>query len=458
MNKSNKASRLLTLLWLVETVALVILCFNQNVWSDEATTIVWMRQDVGQAFQELLKDVHPPLYYLMLKGVIEVFGEKLLFMKLLSVCAGAGVLWLGRTKVYQLFGPVTAFFFMILIFCMPHMAEHFVQVRMYAWAMFFVTLTGIEAYEVIKDGKKQNWILFWLGGICAAYTHYFALLSVVVIYAFLFGATLVKRRRSTKWVFVCAAADILAYLPWLAVLMGQVQKVADGFWIASMSLRNILGAFGYVFNTGNIFVSLFLTAVIAILFFRYLMYEFKENKEKGIAAFAFAGVYIGTAFIGIIISVLFRPIFMARYLVPAAGLLFLGISIWASSCPLKWRGGTAACILLAGIFIYGGVWQEEYGLDSAKNAEELQTLIPAGSKLFCDSDTGYWCLRYYMENYIHYTYYTDVDFMETLDDCWVFLQYEETLESLEERGYQLQEAGQVQFEDSRMVVYKIARK
>ena len=449
---------LLSFLCLGGILIFTTLCFNENVWADEATTIVWMRQDLSQAFRDILNDVHPPLYYLMLKFVIWVFGEKLFFMKLLSVCAGAGILWLGRTKVCRLFGPVTAAFFMLLVICMPHMAEHFIQVRMYAWAMFFVTFTGLKAYEVLNEGRKRDWLFFWLGGICAAYTHYFALISVAVIYAFSFAALMMKQRQKVKWLFVCAGADIIAYLPWLTVLLSQVRKVSDGFWIATMSLRNILGAIGYVFNTGNIFVSLLLAGAIAIVFVYYLIKNFRGDKGKGILSLALIGVYVGTALIGILVSLLFRPVFMARYLIPSAGLLFLGISIGLSSCPRIWRRGVAVCVFLAGLVVYQGVWQEEYGIDSMETVTELHEIIPAGNKTFCDSDTGYWCLRYYMPDYINYPYYTDVDFMENLDDCWVFLQYDETKGKLEEKGYQLQEVGNVQFEDSNLILYRIDRK
>ena len=118
----------------------------------------------------------------------------------------------------------------------------------------------------------------------------------------------------------------------------------------------------------------------------------------------------------------------------------------------------AVCVFLAGLVVYQGVWQEEYGIDSMETVTELHEIIPAGNKTFCDSDTGYWCLRYYMPDYINYPYYTDVDFMENLDDCWVFLQYDETKGKLEEKGYQLQEVGNVQFEDSNLILYRIDRK
>ena len=52
------------------------LCFNNNIWTDEGYTMDLLRN--CKTFQEVCnftaKDVHPPLYYLILKVFTDRFG------------------------------------------------------------------------------------------------------------------------------------------------------------------------------------------------------------------------------------------------------------------------------------------------------------------------------------------------------------------------------------------------
>lgn len=70
---------------------------------------------------------------------------------------------------------------------MPSSLEENLEVRMYTWAMFFVTASGVYAFEAyLEPERKKNWIVLILSSLAAAYTHYFALISVAVVYVILF--------------------------------------------------------------------------------------------------------------------------------------------------------------------------------------------------------------------------------------------------------------------------------
>ena len=54
------------------------LCFNNNIWTDEAFTIELLHSDFAGILKGTASDVHPPLYYLIAKCVTLVFGDSLL--------------------------------------------------------------------------------------------------------------------------------------------------------------------------------------------------------------------------------------------------------------------------------------------------------------------------------------------------------------------------------------------
>ena len=75
--------------------------------------------------------------------------------------------------------------FCLLIISMPQMMLYAVEVRMYSWALFFVTASFIYSYEIIHDSSIKNWIIFTILTICSCYTHHFAVLASISIYIIL---------------------------------------------------------------------------------------------------------------------------------------------------------------------------------------------------------------------------------------------------------------------------------
>ena len=136
------------------------LCFNNNIWTDEGYTIDLLRN--CKTFQEVCnftaEDVHPPLYYLILKIFTDRFGIHLLLIKILSIVPMFLTMVLGATVIRKEFGFRTALFFILTMGTLPCTMEYAVQARMYTWAIFFVTLCGLEAYRTATQGKLIGWL------------------------------------------------------------------------------------------------------------------------------------------------------------------------------------------------------------------------------------------------------------------------------------------------------------
>ena len=90
----------------------ISLIFNQNIWTDEAYTIQLIREN---SFTGIItgtaNDVHPPLYYLMLKIFINVFGDSIPVYKLFSICPLILCFVLAGTKIRKYWGEQTSLLF-----------------------------------------------------------------------------------------------------------------------------------------------------------------------------------------------------------------------------------------------------------------------------------------------------------------------------------------------------------
>ena len=63
----------------------IMLCFNYDVWLDEAFTGIFIRSNFYDMIKATAMDVHPPLYYVLLKLFAMVFGYHIPALKIFSV-------------------------------------------------------------------------------------------------------------------------------------------------------------------------------------------------------------------------------------------------------------------------------------------------------------------------------------------------------------------------------------
>ena len=105
------------------------------------------------------KDVHPPLYYLILKIIVD--GVRALVpeisviyvAKLVSVIPYIILMLVFATKVHKEWGYYVAGTGEFGILAMSNLINYGVEIRMYSFSVLFVTLTYLYIYDVVKrDG------------------------------------------------------------------------------------------------------------------------------------------------------------------------------------------------------------------------------------------------------------------------------------------------------------------
>lgn len=212
--KNYKFNKIIIIVAIIFSVALQIaLIFNNNIWLDEAFTISAVRQNWGDMWKILINDVHPPLYYIILKLVTSVAGSSLIVSKLVSILP----LMLNSTIIAYLTlkdkenkkTKLTGIILTIYIIATNLTANFLlmsVEIRMYTWAILFTTLSGVYAYKTYIDNSNKNIAVFILVSLCAALTHYFALVVEIIIYLYLYLylyiALLFKNKNNIKQVII----------------------------------------------------------------------------------------------------------------------------------------------------------------------------------------------------------------------------------------------------------------
>lgn len=332
------------------------LCFADGIWYDELFTMGL----TGKSFRELTaftaRDVHPPLYYYYVKIIRElcqVFlpdANGVVIGKLCSVLPLAGLFTYGMTKVRKHFGLLCAGLFCFCTVAMPNLPQYTVEIRMYTTAMFFVTAAFLHAFEIVSGmagtegkGKKLDWFMLTLYGIFAAYTHYFACAAIAVMDLFLLIfiiMTKAGRRETGKW-FLCVLVSIVSYLPWMFVVVRQMAQVKENYWILPLTWRTFGSCVKFLMKPpfGN---SVFQVGAAVLLFIIYLglmmciLWKNRENLAESFLVMAGTGTLAGLVLFGFAASFLLRPVFIVRYMVPAAGCFWLSFAYFVSKA-VDWK-------------------------------------------------------------------------------------------------------------------------
>ena len=198
----------------------------------------------------------------MLRIIGFLTNQSILAYRLFSTLPLIILAILGYTHLRKDFGGKVGFLFSFLILFMPVNLVYASEIRMYTWAMLFVFVTALYGYRIYKSGiSNKNWMIFSIFSLASAYTHYYSLVAVGLINIALFIYFLVnnikQRNYEVKYIkysenlkksIISAIVQILLYLPWLVVLLGQFMGVSNGFWIGA---PNFLEMFEFQF-TGNL--------------------------------------------------------------------------------------------------------------------------------------------------------------------------------------------------------------
>ena len=435
------------------------LCFNDSLWADEAYTMLLVQKPWPEAWKLLISDVHPPLYYMIVKLICTLFGYSVPVVKGISAAFICLTMLQGIWLIGPEFGKKTAAIYIAAVGLMPQLIRHGVEPRMYPQAMCFVTACGLLAYSLRKHRRERGlfwrWIGFWAFGTAAAYTHYYALVSVAWIYGFLLLAFLfdraVRKTAVRRWL-LCLAVSIAAYLPWLFVFVGQAVQVEENYWIEQPSLGTAIRWAGWLFKTEAMPVSLLFTVVFAFGFVWLLWRGITEQREELLAGAAGYGILFLTVLTGVTAGILFRPVFVPRYMIPAAGLAAFGLAVFIAQMPRRLTALLCGLLLLTGGLGYRDVWKEEYGIQTARTRSEIERMLKPGDRLIYDYGHIGLVLEYYYPDY-EVAYWEDVDWSGDIWYCQVF--NELTEERMEELGLDRTLKGEYGLDEYSFRLYQI---
>lgn len=296
--------------------------FVNSIFRDESFTIGLLNNSYTNIIRYDALDVHPPLYYLLLKlatipfRLFHVTPNQMIvsyrFFSFITMIIGL----IGMTKVVKQLNIKTNIWTYNLFLLAPTLLMYSNQIRMYQLASAIIAWL---IYMLLKyqETSKVIWIV---GAIIiaemGAYTHYFTALSCGIILMGVIGIALINKQRTiVKQLSLGLACFVIAYIPWSIVALKQIMTVSKSYWItADESWQTLFNLTGGQHTIDAVTIGMYLCSILVVA----QLYIFL--KDRGGVISQISGLLLVSILIlyglGIIFTLLNHPILIARYLYP----------------------------------------------------------------------------------------------------------------------------------------------
>ncbi len=275
----KKYKRIITILAPVACgVLYLILCFNNirnAIWFDESYSAYLIRFNPAKIIELTAVDVHPPLYYLLLKGWSAIFGYSDFALRAMSALLGAIAILFAFLWLKYKYGRSAACLGALFLALSPNLVRYGVEMRMYTLVVAIVFAATYVLQLAIDNGDKKWWVIYAILLALGMYTHYFSAFAWVAHVIYL--CTVYKKKVFSKKIISTYLGAVVLFLPWVPGLWQQTKSVQGGFWIGDATLYKISDYLGELFfyirgnEVANWMIPLFMlvAGIVIVLSVRY---------------------------------------------------------------------------------------------------------------------------------------------------------------------------------------------
>ena len=347
---------------------------KSSIWFDEAFGAYMIRYNFFDIARYTAADVHPPLYYWLLKIWGMLFGNTDLGLRSMSVFFGAIAILFGYLLIHKLFDKKVARISLIFMVLSPMLVRYSQEMRMYTLIAAIALAATYVLTFAVESKKRKLWFVYGLLVGLGMWVHYF--MALVWIAHWIWRADTIRRTVSKNkfiktffsknWIFAHLIA-VGVFMPWMPFLIFQALVVqVYGFWIPAVAPDTLTNFYTNVifYQQSNetvgwlavgFFAMIALLSQLAIKVYKSL----DDNQRKSYS------LIIVLAFAPVILLFMmslppFRSTFVDRYLIPSIlfTYIFIGITLSLSMkfIKSKWQYLIGVAVVLFMVIGVMNVW------------------------------------------------------------------------------------------------------
>jgi mannosyltransferase len=362
-----------------------------SIWFDEAFSAYLTRFNFFQIARYTATDVHPPLYYWVLKIWVSIFGSgtEVDFRSLSMVFAMVAIVF-SFLLVRRLFGRKAAWLSLLFLALSPMLVRYGQEARMYTMVAAIVIAATYVLTLAVETNRRKYWLIYGILVSLGMWTHYFTIFAWLAHWVWRYWTLRSDGKRgkelrvaffSKNWKFAYKVA-IFSFIPWIPIMLIQLTVIqAAGFWIppigadtAANYFTNVLFYLDHDQLTGMaVLIFYFVLVGLSILAYRVYKGLGKQGKKN-------YGLIISMAFVPVILLILvslppIRSSFVERYLMPSiiGFACFAAVTISLGLRSFKWYWTAGVAIIISAGMIYGITNVYYYGNYNKDSNTDIKT-------------------------------------------------------------------------------------
>lgn len=237
---------------------------RSELWLDEALSVSIARLPLGDLPEALRHDGAPPLYYVLLHGWIDVFGDGNVAVRALSGIFAVAALPLAWAAGRRLGGRPVAVSALVVLATSTFHIRFATEARMYALEMFLVLAGYLALCRALERPVFGRLALVAAATGLLLYTQYWALYLVAVVGALLAWRAWRQRDRAARSALAAVAAGCLTLLPWAGIFLYQLRNTGTP-WGEAVTPVTAVGGTALAFAGGEHAEGIALVAPLVLL-------------------------------------------------------------------------------------------------------------------------------------------------------------------------------------------------
>lgn len=412
---SNK--KIILILFLSLSIAIGLELYNltaMSLWHDEAFSALLIQYNFKEMMYRIGLDVHPPFYYIVLRGWNFFFGNSLFSLRSFSVFFGV----LAILGVYLLVKEVfknkgLALLSSVLLVLNSFQIQYEMEARMFTLGTFLIVLSSFFLSKAIKSKNWSWWLFYAITSSCGIYTHYYVFFSIlaqglfVLYYLFReskFSFSDWLKNKNFQFGSGAYLLVILSFLPWIPTFLSQLHRVQESYWIPKMSIWSVPATFLKMTTGGAIDSSRFwyILTTLMIIVIAVLVYALKKIK---MATKWLIFLLLIVPFLGAIAFSLKTSIYLDRYFIFTLPfyLILIGGAILAIENKSA-RNALIGLVILGSLVSFPIRWanlnvEKKPGMAAA--AAYLNQKAAPKDKIYVGSSFVYFTFKYYNKTGIY---------------------------------------------------------
>lgn len=368
---------------------------QESLWLDELFSVFLVRKSWLGVIQGTAQDILPPLYYLLLKIMMQ-FGDNEIAARALSAIASTATVPIMYQLGKRLFDQTLALTAATILAINPFHVIYAQEARMYTLFGLFSLLSVYFFWQAWQDGQRKLWSMFVAVTILAFYTHSLAFLNLLALD--LFALTQWKRLKEQWRIGLLSHVIIVAaFLPWVSVILQQTSRLSGEFAGQGQSPATLLTAmFLFLFGTtaSQVVTAVAFFVLLTLLAFAVMGILYRQTANT--SALLYIILIYTVPVLGLYLISFQSPIFVERRLLPASfGLYFL--LAWVISRAKPRRFNQILGVILAGTMLasLSGYYLGQQKIPIREAAQSMAEQLVAGDTIIHLTDTSALAFAFY---------------------------------------------------------------